>query len=268
MRENYVHGYSERETRRLYDKAGSVQEFIHCDTVFPAGASVLEAGCGVGAQTVTLAAKSPHSRITAIDISENSIDKARRLICEKRFPNVEFYQADIFALPFEPECFDHVFICYLLEHLAEPAKALQSLCRVLKPGGSVTMIEGDHGSCYFHPETQAALHVWNCLVEVQKSLGGNSLIGRQAFPLLKQAGFRDIRVSPRMVYIDQSKPALMESFVGKTIIPMVEGVKARAMETGLTDETSWNRGIRDLYRIAERADGTFCYTFFKAVGVK
>ncbi len=268
MREDYVHGYSERETRRLYDQAGSVQEFIHYDTLFPAGASVLEAGCGVGAQTVTLAAKSPHSYITAIDISENSIDKARSLISEKRFPNVEFYQADIFALPFEPECFDHVFICYLLEHLAEPAKALQSLCRVLKPGGSVTMIEGDHGSCYFHPETQAALHVWNCLVEVQKSLGGNSLIGRQAFPLLKQTGFRDIRVSPRMVYIDQSKPALMESFVGKTIIPMVEGVKARAMETGLTDETSWNRGIRDLYRIAERADGTFCYTFFKAVGVK
>jgi len=71
-----------------------------------------------------------------------------------------------------------------------------------------------------------------------------------------------------MIYIDQSKPALMESFVGKTIIPMVEGVKARAMETGLTDETSWNIGIRDLSRIAEREDGTFCYTFFKAVGVK
>ncbi|OQX21646.1 MAG: SAM-dependent methyltransferase [Desulfobacteraceae bacterium IS3] len=268
MREDYVHGYSERETRRLYDQAGSVQEFIHYDTVFPAGASVLEAGCGVGAQTVTLAAKSPQASITAIDISENSIDKARRLIVEKGFPNVKFRLADIFDLPFEQECFDHVFICYVLEHLAEPEKALQSLYNVLKPGGTVTLIEGDHGSCYFHPETTAALHVWHCLVDVQKGLGGNSLIGRQAFPLLKQAGFRNIRVSPRMIYIDRSKPALMDSFVGKTIIPMVEGVRDRAMETGLTDETSWNRGIRNLYRIAEGADGTFCYTFFKAVGIK
>ena len=86
--------------------------------------------------------------------------------------------------------------------------------------------------------------------------------------MLKQAGFRDTRVSPRMVYIDQSKPGLMDSFVKKTIIPMVEGVRARALEIGFTNESSWDKGMRDLHRVAESEDGTFCYTFFKAVGVK
>ncbi len=266
--ENYVHGYSEREALRLYDQARSVQEFIHYDTAFPAGSRVLEAGCGVGAQTVTLAEKSPEARIVSADIAADSLNRARNAVRDKGLSNVEFYHADIFALPFREEDFDHLFVCYLLEHLPNPERALTSLRRVLKPGGSVTVIEGDHGSCYFYPETEESLKVWNCLIRVQESLGGNSLIGRQVFPLLKQSGFRDIRVSPRMLYMDQSEPGLMDSFVRKTIVPMVEGVKAQAIDTGLTDERQWDKGINDLRSIADREDGIFCYTFFKAVAVK
>jgi ubiquinone/menaquinone biosynthesis C-methylase UbiE len=265
---NYVHGYSEREAERLYDQANSVRELLHHDTVYLASCRVLEAGCGVGAQTVTLARNSPSAQFVSVDISLDSLEKARALADSKGLSNVQFRHADIFALPFEEENFDHVFVCHVLEHLQDPVGALSALRNVLKKGGSITVIEGDHGSCYFHPESDKALHAWNCLIQVQARLGGNSLIGRQVFPLLKQAGFRDIRVSPRMVYIDQSKPGLMDSFVKKTIIPMVEGAKARALEIGFTNKTSWDKGIRDLHKVAESEDGTFCYTFFKAVGVK
>ena len=48
---------------------------------------------------------------------------------------------------------------------------------------------------------------------------------------------------------------------------MVEGVRDQALEKGLIDEATWDEGIQALYRTAE-ADGTFCYTFFKAVGRK
>ena len=58
----YVHGYSERETERLYDQAGSVRDLIHLDTAYPPGSVVLEVGCGVGAQTLTLAQNSPKAK--------------------------------------------------------------------------------------------------------------------------------------------------------------------------------------------------------------
>jgi hypothetical protein len=48
---------------------------------------------------------------------------------------------------------------------------------------------------------------------------------------------------------------------------MVEGVGEQAIREGLIDAESWRKGIEDLYRTAE-PDGTFCYTFFKAVAVK
>ena len=48
---------------------------------------------------------------------------------------------------------------------------------------------------------------------------------------------------------------------------MVEGVREPAIKGGLVDIETWEKGIRDLYRTTEQ-DGSFCYTFFKAVGIK
>ena len=72
MTRAYVHGYEPRENRRLRDQASSLVEQLHSDTAYPAGSSVLEAGCGTGAQTVTLATNSPEALITSVDVSIES----------------------------------------------------------------------------------------------------------------------------------------------------------------------------------------------------
>lgn len=158
-------------------------------------------------------------------------------------------------------------MCFVLEHLPNPDLALLALMRLLRPGGSITVIEGDHGSAYFHPDSVHARRAIQCLVELQQRAGGDPLIGRRLYPLLVEAGYRDVTVSPRMVYVDGSRPALIDGFTRKTFTAMVEGVGEQAVGLGLTDEASWAAGIRDLYRTAED-DGTFCYTFFKAVGFR
>jgi len=263
----YVHGYSHREAERLADQAGTLVDLLHCDTSYPPGSLVLEAGCGVGSQTITLAANSPEARFLCMDISSPSLGQARALLGERGAENTSFLRADVYHLPFAPESFDHVFVCFLLEHLPRPQEALANLRRVLKTGGSITVIEGDHGSCYFHPESDAALAAWRCLIQAQSRLGGDSLIGRQIYPLLEQAGFQEPRVEPRMVYVDQGKPALVEGFIRKTIIPMVAGVREQALAQGLIDQATWEQGLTDL-DVTARTGGTFCYTFFKGVAVK
>jgi len=265
MAADYVHGYDAREAIRLQDQASSLVELLHGDTHYAPGARVLEAGCGVGAQTVTLARNSTAARITSIDIAPASLAAARAAVTAAGLSNVELLRADIFALPFAPQSFDHVFVCFVLEHLPEPLAALTALQRVLRPGGTVTVIEGDHGSAYFHPQSAFAERAIQCLVELQARAGGDSLIGRALFPLLTHAGLADVRVSPRMVYVDDSKPALVEGFTRRTFTAMVEGVRDAALAAGLIDAAAFDRGIADLYRTAA-GDGTFCYTFFKAVG--
>jgi SAM-dependent methyltransferase len=261
----YVHGYSSRECDRLTDQANTLSDLLHHDTLYPPGSLVLECGCGTGAQTVFLAARNPTARIVSVDVSAASLDQARRRIEAAGYRNVEFREANMFDLPFGDEHFDHVFLCFVLEHLPDPAAALEVTKRVLKRGGTITAIEGDHGSWYCYPQTPESSRAVQCLIEIQAGLGGDSLIGRRLYPLLCEAGFRDVRVSPRMVYVDSSRPDLVEGFSRNTFIAMVMGIRDRALSLGLIDRQTWDKGIADLHRATE-SDGTFCYTFFKAVG--
>jgi SAM-dependent methyltransferase len=262
---SYVHGYDAREVERLQDQAGTLVELLHHDTAYAPGSTVLEAGCGVGAQTVTLAARSPEARFTSMDISAESLAEARRRIDRAGLANVEFLRADVFDLPFAPASFDHVFVCFLLEHLARPVAALAALRGLLRPGGTITVIEGDHGSAYFHPDSDAARAAIGCQIELQARGGGDALIGRQVYPLLVDAGFGSVSVSPRMVYVDSSRPELVDGFTRRTFTAMIEGVREPALAAGLIEPARFDAGVRDLHRTTED-DGVFCYTFFKGVG--
>jgi ubiquinone/menaquinone biosynthesis C-methylase UbiE len=267
MSKKYVHGYNLRENIRLQDQASTLVELLHSDTSYPSGSQVLEAGCGVGAQTITLARNSPNAHITSIDISENSVAEANKRIEGAGLTNVSFQQGDIFNLAFDPESFDHIFVCFVLEHLARPLEALNCLNIYLKVGGTITVIEGDHGSTYFYPDNDAAHRAIQCQVELQKRAGGNANIGRELYPLLNAVGFSSIHVSPRMVYIDSSKPRLVEGFTKNTFTAMIEGVRESSIEAGLIDEKTFDDGLKGLYRTTE-TDGVFCYTFFKAIATK
>lgn len=261
---SYVHGYDRRANVRLQDQADALVDLLHADTHYPEGSLVLEAGCGVGAQTVTLVRNSPRARFVSIDISPESLAAAQRKVPSG---NVVFQQADVYHLPFARESFDHVFVCFLLEHLARPLDALEKLKQVLKPGGSITVIEGDHGSTYFHPDSAAAHDAIRCQVELQRASGGNANIGRELYPLLREARFADVSVSPRMVYVDASRPRLVDGFTRRTFTAMIEGVREAAVRAGMITAARFDEGIRALYRTAED-DGVFCYTFFKALGRK
>lgn len=263
----YVHGYDDHESERLKAQAGSVLDLLHGDTRYPARSRVLEVGCGTGAQTVTLAHNSPDAHFVSFDRSAVSLEQARARVREAGLTNVEFHQADLFALPFADASFDHLFVCFVLEHLPAPLDALRTIQRVLKPGGSITVFEGDHGSTYFHPDSELARRAVQCQVELQARAGGNANIGRQLYPLLMQAGFDAVQVNPCMVYVDGSRPSLVESFTRRTFTAMIEGVRGAALEAQIIDAQAFDAGIRALYRTAED-DGVFCYTFFKGRAVR
>lgn len=263
----YIHGYSDRESKRLSDQAGVLDELLHGDTIFPEGSSILEVGCGVGSQTKIIAPRNPACRFTCMDISPESLEAAEQLARSLNISNVLFEKGDIMDLRYEPGSFDHVFICFVLEHLRDPVQALVNARKVVKNGGTVTVIEGDHGSAYFYPWSVYARNVIDCQVILQGMSGGNANIGRELYPLLLRAGFHSCSVSPRMVYADPGRPRIVEGFTRRTFTAMISGVREQALHHSLISGEDWDRGIRDL-ELAAGDDGVFCYTFFKGTGVK
>src|SRR4030095_14201475 len=92
MSDTYVHGYRSRENERLQDQAGTLVDLLPSDTAYPPASTVLEAGCGVGAQTVTLAQRSPDARFTSIDLSADSLAEAKRRADSAGLTHAEFQQ--------------------------------------------------------------------------------------------------------------------------------------------------------------------------------
>jgi SAM-dependent methyltransferase len=94
------------------------------------GASVLDAGCGMGRHARQIA---PHAaRVVAVDFSR-AIDEASHNTAA--LGNVECVQADLLALPFAPGTFDLVYSLGVLHHVADTERALAGLVDKLKPGG-------------------------------------------------------------------------------------------------------------------------------------
>ncbi|WP_380169588.1 methyltransferase [Jannaschia sp. R86511] len=268
LRDDYVHGYHETEGHRLGDQARTLADLLHHDTSFAPDTSVLELGCGVGAQSLELLRRSPGVRLTCVDRSADSLRTAGERLHAAGHRSVSLVEADLFDLP-RPDGplaagrHDHVVVCFVLEHLTAPDDALRRARRLLRPGGTLTVIEGDHGSTAFHPDSPAAHEAIACQTRLQRSAGGDPDIGRRLYPLLTAAGFADVEVTPRQVYVDGSRPDLAEGFVRRTFTAMVAGVRTPALAAGLTSPHRFDAGISDLLRTAE-PDGVFSYTFYKA----
>lgn len=95
----------------------------------PAGAQVLDAGCGRG--RVFRYSLDSSARIVGIDITEEL----------RGNPNIDRpARGDIGALPFRDGSFDAVLASHVMEHLPQPEQAVAEVARVLKSGGIVLLL--------------------------------------------------------------------------------------------------------------------------------
>lgn len=263
---DYVHGYSDRETQRLQEQSLILEELLHEGTSYPAGSRVLEVGCGVGAQTLILARRNPGIHLCSVDMSAESLRKASERVQEMGFTNVEFRHEDILNHKLKPGSFDHLFICFVLEHIQEPVLALEHMMKLLRVGGTITLIEGDHSSGKWTPETEASRASWNGLVRSQQMLGHDPNIGRRLRELMSAAGIEGPQVEPRELNADQQNSGLLHGAINQIIAPMVFSAEKPVLENGLVEPHIWKKGLSDLSSVATSANGTFFYSWFKGVG--
>ena len=137
---------------------------------------------------------------------------------------------------------------------------------MIKPGGTITVIEGDHGSTFFYPDDGYAKKAIAAQVALQEKRGGNANIGRAIYPLLQKATFNQIKVSPRQIYVDYSRPNLVNGFIKNTFTAMIQGMSEEIISESILSKGAMEKGIKGLLRTAEK-DGVFSYTFFKGKGI-
>lgn len=101
----------------------------------------LEVGCGPGHITQGMA--NSGAKVIGVDLVPEMIEEAT-----KRYPDIEFHQANVEQLPFEDEIFDVVLVNFSIHHFARPEVGCAEIRRVLKPGGRF-LFAGPLGQCGF-----------------------------------------------------------------------------------------------------------------------
>ena len=99
----------------------------------------IDVACGPGVVSAALASRA--ASVTAFDATEAMIEKARARCDAADLSNVEFKTGDAHQLPFATEQFDGVVSRLAVHHFADPAKAIQEMVRVLKPGGVLVIAD-------------------------------------------------------------------------------------------------------------------------------
>jgi SAM-dependent methyltransferase len=200
MSEEYLHGYSAAEMRRLTRMQDILNETeLHALDLEGVG-SVLDVGAGLGQMTRTLA-RALRSRERVVGVER---DARQRAAAEQQAAEagetglVEFRAGEATSLPLRPderESFDLVHARFLLEHVRDPLEVVKEMVAAVRPGGRVVLVDDDHELLQTWPACPEVARVWRIYWESYRDRGLDPLVGRRLAELLSQAGARPTRVT-------------------------------------------------------------------------
>jgi len=165
----------------------------------PAGARVLDVGCGTGELESRLAPLFPEASFLGLDLEEPHLERARER-CASFGARVRFQPGDALALSFESGSFDLAVSRHVLQALPDAPRAVAEMARVLKPGGRLHALAEDYGMLWCHPTTHDSDEFWQRLpLEFGRAIGCDNHIGRKMFTILSELGMREITVDYAVV---------------------------------------------------------------------
>ena len=157
----------------------------------PNGARVLDVGCGTGVLTRRLAAEPGVASVVGVDAATSLVERARELAGE--LERVEFTVADARALPFTEHDFDVVVFDSTLSHVPGPAEALAEAFRVLRPGGSLGVFDGDYATATVALSDHDPLQ--QCVDAMMAASVTDRWLVRRLGALVRACGFVDVSFS-------------------------------------------------------------------------
>ena len=198
------------ETRAAIPSQQEMLQDYLSEISFPENAEVLEVGCGTGPVCRALAKLPNIAKVFGVDPSPALLAKAREL--SNHSTAIEFEEGDGTSLRFGEASFDVVVLHTLLTHVPEPDAILAEAYRVLKPGGSLGLCDGDFSTATLQIGSCDPLE--GCTQAFVENFVNDKWLVRRMSALAQAAGFE---VNPIRSYglIETISPGLTMSWVDR-----------------------------------------------------
>ncbi|HLK58145.1 MAG TPA: methyltransferase domain-containing protein [Chthonomonadaceae bacterium] len=258
----YIHTFTKEEQDRLVRQAELLEPHLHKYMDLSGCSSLLEIGCGVGAQLRLLFRKYPDLPMTGVDISENQIQRARLLLAKELSEGrLELHTARGDALPFAEGSFDAVYICFVLEHVQDPAAIIREAKRVLNKGGRLYCTEVFNDALYIYPHSPAIMQYWKAFNECQRKIGGDPNIGIRLCNVMIQAGLEVEWLKDASYMLDQrmtdsgERTRYFDHWHANFV-----SAKQRLLSEGAIDSDLASEFDREFERLRKANDTVFLYS--------
>ena len=236
--DRYTHGHHESVVQSHARRRAEVEAWFLLPKLKP-GMRLLDAGCGPGTVTTGLARAVSPGKVIGLDVAPGVLEHARAHAAEQLVDNVSFVASDVYDLDFADAEFDVVYANQLLQHLADPVRAIAEMRRVLKPGGLLAVRDADYATMSPHPKFPEFLD-WNRLYhQVAYRNNAEPDAGRTLPAWVRAAGFAAIEIHPNVVALDGEEARIWGRTWSQRIL--YSGIADQALEYGFADQSELER---------------------------
>jgi SAM-dependent methyltransferase len=261
----YLHGFTAKERERLLRQARVLEPMVHDRLPFMRRRRLVEIGSGVGAQTEILLRHFPELHVTCVERNPDQVAEAKRFLATVPWAKGRYALAaeDATHLSFPHEAFDAAFLCWILEHVPDPARVLSETRRVLQPGSPVVVNEVLNATFFIDPYSPQTHRYWMAFNDRQIEIGGDPFVGAKLGNLLQTVGFRDIRTIVKTFHFDNRTPGERAEFLSYWTDLLLSGAPGLLAAKKVSADVV--RGMeKELDRVARDPSSVFFYSFIQA----
>jgi ubiquinone/menaquinone biosynthesis C-methylase UbiE len=252
----YTHGHHDsvlrsHRWRTAENSAGYLLPLLH------PGMHLLDVGCGPGTITMDLAdLVGPSGRVTASERTVEALALARAEATRRTTTNLDFHVDDVHALDLPEDTFDVVHAHQVLQHVADPVRALREMRRVCRPGGLVAARDSDYGAFVWHPAVPELDEWLELYVRVARSNDAEPHAGRRLLSWALAAGFTEVTAgSSTWCFADAEDRAWWGGLWADRVVG--SDLARQAVDRGFATTDHLSRLAAGWRRWAEQDDGWF-----------
>lgn len=261
----YLHGFSPQEQQRLRQQASFAEQTVFRDVEFGPNEKILEVGCGVGAQSEILLRRFPTLHLTGVDFNDNQLQAAKDYL--GKWPHLkgryELLQMDAQNLDFEGNTFDGAFLCWILEHLKDPTRALNEARRVVRPGGKVYVTEVMNFTFFLDPYSPNVWKYWMAFNDFQYERAGDPFVGAKLGNLLTNVGFKNVETKVCTWHLDNRRPALRKKII-EYWADLMLSAQDQLLSAKAVDDATVQGAKEELDAVKRNPNAVFYYSFLQA----